>query len=228
MIGRLVEQQDVGLGRECAGQGGAARLPAGKLRRVLRTRQAKLFEQIARTVRIVAGLEARRDEAKYGDMAGEVGLLWQIADGRAGLHKPRPMVGFNQTGGDLQQCRFARAVTADQAHMLAFADRKLGAFEQRSAAKREMGILQGKKGRGHDLYLSSLPACGERSDRKAIRVRGFATARRALSRLALCAHHPLSQAGEGKQAILPHRTCSIPARRAPRSLPGPARRSPKW
>src|SRR5436190_22016963 len=99
------------------------------------------------------------------------------------------MIGFGQTSRDLQQRRLAGSVAPDEAHALAFADRQLRALEQRSAAKREMGIMQGKKGRGHDLYLSPLPACGERSDRKAIRV-GFATARRALYRLALCGRHP--------------------------------------
>ena len=48
MVGRLVEQQDVGLGRQHARQRGAARLAARELRRVLVAGEAELLQQIAR------------------------------------------------------------------------------------------------------------------------------------------------------------------------------------
>ena len=48
MVGRLVEQQDVGRRRQHAGKRGAPRLAAGKVRRVFLAGQAELLQQIAR------------------------------------------------------------------------------------------------------------------------------------------------------------------------------------
>ena len=46
MVGRLVEQQDVGRGGQGAGQGGAARLAAGKGGGVFLAGEAEFLEQI--------------------------------------------------------------------------------------------------------------------------------------------------------------------------------------
>jgi len=46
MVGRLVQQQDVGRGSQHAGQGGAACLAARKSRGVFLAGKAKFFEQI--------------------------------------------------------------------------------------------------------------------------------------------------------------------------------------
>ena len=46
MIGRLVEQQDIGQGRQRAGQRGASRLTAGQRGRVFFARETEFFEQI--------------------------------------------------------------------------------------------------------------------------------------------------------------------------------------
>ena len=50
MIGGLVEQQDIGLGREHAGERGAPPLAARKARRVFVAGEAQRFEQIAGAV----------------------------------------------------------------------------------------------------------------------------------------------------------------------------------
>jgi len=46
MIGRLVEQQDIGKGGQCARQRGAARPTAGQRGRVFFARETQFFEQI--------------------------------------------------------------------------------------------------------------------------------------------------------------------------------------
>ena len=46
MIGRLVEQQDIGQGGQRAGQGSAARLTTGQRGRVFFARETEFFEQI--------------------------------------------------------------------------------------------------------------------------------------------------------------------------------------
>ena len=66
MVGRLVEQQDIRLGREDAGQRGAAGLAARQLGRVFLAGQAELIQQIVRPVGIVAGAEAGLDIGQRG------------------------------------------------------------------------------------------------------------------------------------------------------------------
>ena len=54
MVGRFVQQQDVGLGREHPRQRRAPRLAAGDVGRILVAGQPELLQQIARLVMIVA------------------------------------------------------------------------------------------------------------------------------------------------------------------------------
>ena len=119
MVGRLVQQQDVGRGRQHPRQRRAAGLAAGDMRGVLVAGEAELFDEIARLVMVVAGAEAGLDIGQRRLVLAEVRLLRQIADGGARLHEAAAAVGLDETGGDLQQRRFARAVAADQADALA-------------------------------------------------------------------------------------------------------------
>ena len=59
MVGRLVEQQDVGRGRQHAGQRGAARFAAGEFAGVLLAGEAELLQQVAR-----ADADRRRAQAR--------------------------------------------------------------------------------------------------------------------------------------------------------------------
>ena len=107
--------------------------------------------------RIEAGLDivARRGEA------GEVWLLRQVADRRAGLEEPRPRIRLDLPRGDLEQRRLARAVAPDEAQPLALRHREVGASQQRvsAAAEGEVDVLQGEKRRGsHGGCLAGRPA----------------------------------------------------------------------
>ena len=66
MVGRLVEQQNVGRGRQHPRQRRAARFAAGEMRRVLVAVQAELLQQIARLMAVVAGPEAGFDIGERG------------------------------------------------------------------------------------------------------------------------------------------------------------------
>ena len=74
MVGRLVQQQDVGRGRQHPRQRRAAGLAAGDVRGIFVAVQAELLQQIARLIMVVAGAEAGldigrawwRDRAKSG------------------------------------------------------------------------------------------------------------------------------------------------------------------
>ena len=151
MVGRLVQQQDVGRGRQHARQRGAARLAAGEMRGVFVAVQPELLQQIARLVVVVAGAEAGLDIGERGGEAGEIRLLRQIADGGAGLHEAAAAVGLDQPGRDLQQRRFAGAVAADQADALGRRDRQFDARQQRRAAEGQRDVFQLDQRRRHGL-----------------------------------------------------------------------------
>ena len=61
MVGRLVQQQDVGRGRQHARQRRAAGFAAGEMRGVFVAVKPELLQQIARLIVIVAGAEAGLD-----------------------------------------------------------------------------------------------------------------------------------------------------------------------
>ncbi len=115
MVGRLVQQQDVGRGRQHPRQRRAAGLAAGDMRGVFVAGQPELLHEIARLIMVVAGAEAGLDIGQRRLVVAEVRLLRQIADGGAGLHEAAAAVRLDEAGGDLEQRRFAGAVAADQA-----------------------------------------------------------------------------------------------------------------
>ncbi len=138
-----------------------ARAPRGALRRRraargLRRREGRAAPaDSAALIGVVARAEPGLDIGQRRGEAGEVRLLRQIADGRAGLHEARAAVGLDQAGGDLQQRRFARAVAADQADALARRHRQLDARQQRRAAEGQRDVFQLDQRRRH-LWNSTL------------------------------------------------------------------------
>ena len=151
MVGRLVQQQDVGFRRQHAGQSGAPRLAAGQVARVLGAGQPELFQQVACAVLVGAAAsgQAGFDILQRGREAGKIGLLWQIADGGAGLGEAPAGIRLHQARGDPQQGRFAGAVAADQADPVAGGNRQTGTGQQRRGAEGEGDVLQREKRRGH-------------------------------------------------------------------------------
>ena len=153
VVGRLIEEDDVRLGRQHPGQGRAAGLAAGEPGRILVALQSQRVEQICAAIVVVARLHAVLDIAKRGGEAGEVRLLRQVADGDARLQEAAAGIGFDLAGGDLEQGGFAGAVAADKRDLVAGGHRQLSAFEHRRAADRQPDILQGKNWRcGHGAF----------------------------------------------------------------------------
>ena len=105
MIGRLVEQQDIGRGRQHAGERRAARLTAGQSGGVLVAGQTEPFQQIAGPVSVFIRFahQACLDIGQRGREPGQVGLLWQIADRGAGLGESAAAIRLHQTRGNPQQ-----------------------------------------------------------------------------------------------------------------------------
>ena len=150
MVGRLVEQQDVRLGRQHAGECGAPRLAAGQLGRLLLAGQAEVIEQIGSAMWIVGRSKACLDIGTHGDKTFEVRFLRQIANGGRWLAEHLAVLRLDQSGRDLEQRRLAGAVAADQRDAIAGQHLKRGAVEQRRAAEGEANIVELEQRRGHD------------------------------------------------------------------------------
>ena len=148
MVGRLVEQQDVGVRRQHARQRGAARFAAGNMSAVLLAGEPELLEHVARHMRIVVRAEPGLGVVARRRKAGEIRLLRQIADGRAGLAEYLAFVELDHARDHLQQRGLARAVAPDQAHPLALGQSELGAGEQRRAAEGQRNVAKLEEGRG--------------------------------------------------------------------------------
>ena len=158
MVGRLVQQQDIGRGRQHARQRGAARFATGDVRRIFFAAETELLDQIARLIVVVAGIEAGLDIGQRGGKTGKIRLLRQVADGGAGLHETAAAIRFDQAGGDLEQRRFAGTVAADQADALAGRNRQFDARQERRAAKGQLDIAQLNQRWRHAVSQSCLVA----------------------------------------------------------------------
>ncbi len=157
VVGRLVEQQQLGGGGERAGERGAPGLAAGETRGPLVAGQAQLLEQGAGAVGVVRIVEAGLDIVEHSGMGGQVGLLLEIAQAGAGLQEAGAVILGERAGGDAQQRGLARAVAAAEADALAGADGELGAVEQRPAAQGEGDVLQVEKRRHRTRVLAPRP-----------------------------------------------------------------------
>ncbi len=143
VVGGLVEQQDVCIGREGARERGAAGFAAGKpLRRALGI-EAELFEC---GVGGVGGCDGGAADAGYRWRlrvvtqcceAFETGFLRRKGDGCAGLIDDLAAIGIGETRHHAHQCRLAGAVGADERGALALLQHELSAVEQRRSAKRQ-------------------------------------------------------------------------------------------
>ena len=147
VIGRLIQQQDVGPGRQGAGQRRAPRFAARQGGGIFRAVQTQMAEQVIGAVGIVMQIQPRLDEFAGGSKARHVGFLRQVAHDGAGLDKHRAAVGFRQAGRDLHQGGLARAVAPHQADAVSHLDAEIGAVEQLLAAKGDGNVLQVQYGR---------------------------------------------------------------------------------
>ena len=157
MVGRLVQQQQVGVAGQRSRQGCAPALAARKLGRVARTIEAETIEQGCHPVgRRAIGRHEIGERAK----AGEVRLLRQHADGKPRLDEARAAIEIHLAREQAQDRRFAAAIGAHQGHALAARDRETDIAEQRAAAEGEPRLAQqgdgGRGGHASQVILRSL------------------------------------------------------------------------
>ena len=147
MVGRLVEQQDVGFGGQGAGEGGASRLAAREVCGVAFRGEAQLLDQITGAVNIIARRKPGQHIGFDGFICRQVRLLRQVAQRGAGLQKALALVRLDHAGRDLEQGRFARTVAADKRDAVGGVDLQAGIAEQRRSAESQRDIGQKKPGR---------------------------------------------------------------------------------
>ena len=153
MVGRLVQQQNIGPRGQGPHQGGASALPAREPRRLFLAGEPESLQQLSREIGIVERREPGLDIGHDRREAGKVRLLRKVSQARAGLEKALAGVEVDLSGGDLEHGRFARAVASDKAQPRAGRDRQIDAFEQGLAAEREGHALQGQQGRrSHERF----------------------------------------------------------------------------
>ena len=100
MVGGLVEQQDIRLGREHAGEAAAPRLAARQNCRVLAAVQTQPLQQKPRAVRIVARPQPRLHIGERRREAAETGFLRQVTHRRSRLDKNLARIRFHEPGRD--------------------------------------------------------------------------------------------------------------------------------
>ena len=118
MVGRLVEQHQIGLGSQQTGQRRAAPFTArGRDRVDLRVDLQPIHRAFGAPA-VVFGQIRRRIVAERCK-AARIRLLRQIGDMAAGLHEPGAAIGLDLTGCNLQERRLSRPVASDNADPLA-------------------------------------------------------------------------------------------------------------
>ena len=108
-----------------------------------------MLQQVAGKMDIIVRPEAGFDIGKRGCEAGEIRLLRQITDHGPRLRENRAAVGFDLSGRDFEQGRFARSIASDERHAFAGGDGQLDAGQQRRAAEGQRDVLELKKGWCH-------------------------------------------------------------------------------
>src|SRR5207248_2519784 len=129
------------------GERSALDLASGKLCRIFVAMKAELLQHMTRLVGVVTRAEPRLDIGQRRVVSGEVGLLREVTDGRAGLDETRAAVRFDEAGHDLEQCRFARPVAPDQAYAFGLRNRKFDTIQQWRSTEGETDVAELDKGR---------------------------------------------------------------------------------
>jgi hypothetical protein len=123
VVGRLVEQQDVGLHAEHADERRPPRLASGHVRRVRFGVKPEVGHHGAGGVRIVMLAQALEHIVADRGVARQVGLLRQEREARGRLLETGSAIRDGVARSDAQQRRLARPVATDERDPLARGDR---------------------------------------------------------------------------------------------------------
>ena len=150
MVGRFVQQQDVGVPGKGRGQGRPPDLAARQAFRRLGGRQAKGLQGGLGFVRRGAG----GDQVIKDGRAGDHRLLWDPGDAQAGNLGLLAVIDLHLAGQDSEQGGLARPVPADQAGAAAGFEGEVDPVEQHARPVCETDLPEGEHGWLHRAPLN--------------------------------------------------------------------------
>ena len=142
VIGRLVEQQDVGLRAQGPDQRRPTRFAAGKLAGIGGRIDPELGQHRSRRIGVVEFMKSSKDIVERGGEAGHVRLLRQVGEARRRLNEAGSAVSRDLIRGDAKQGRFARSVAANDGDAIAGGNRQFRPVQKRRAAERQYDVSQ--------------------------------------------------------------------------------------
>ena len=142
VVGRLVQEQDVGLGAQNPDQSRPAGFAAGKSRRIGGRIEAELGHHRPRRISVVEFMQSGQHIVERGLKAGHVRLLRQIGEARRGLDEAGSAVERKLAGRDAKQGRLARAVAPNHGDAVARRNGQFRPVQKRRAAERHDDVSQ--------------------------------------------------------------------------------------
>ena len=155
MVGRLVEQEQVGVPHQAAGQEDAALHPRREDLELgigvqLHPRDDLVDVELAAPVMIVrvdglARLQSAGDDVEHFALDARGHLLRQVGHAQILLTGHDTALGQEVAAHQLEQCGLAHAVAAQQAHPFTLLDMQINIFKQKRPAKTEAHFLYNDK-----------------------------------------------------------------------------------
>ena len=150
MVCWFVEQQNIRRWCEDARKRRAALFATRHGGRIFFASEPKRIQEVMCAIGIITRAKARFDISERRRKTGEIRLLRQVAQRRAGLQKARAAICLNPSCCNLHQRRFARAIAPNKANAIACGERQVSALKERRSTKGEANILKREKsGSGH-------------------------------------------------------------------------------
>ena len=145
VVGRLVEDEEVGLRQQCPRQCHAFLLAAAQLPHGLRqVADAQLGEHLSCPQRpFFAGIGAKAG-VEHLLIGLEMGLLLEVAQPDVVVEHDATVVVTLVTGDDLEQCRLTGAVAGNESHLLTGVDGEADVVHQHAGAERFRQMLNVK------------------------------------------------------------------------------------
>ncbi len=143
MVGRLVEQQQVGLLPQCP----CDRRPAPLAAAGGCDRPRQVDPKLVGDRRCIMGfgrVGAVQHPVEQGRIFAHVRILLEQHDALARNDGPAPLIGLDQVGDALEQSRLARAVAADEGQPVAVADMQVEAAKQPAFALDQSEVFVGE------------------------------------------------------------------------------------
>ena len=141
MIGRLVKQQHFRTSRHGFGQRDTATLATRHGGNIRRRLNMQIRDKLISALAVFIIHQPLQDKILSLLITGKAGILRQIFDMNAGLHKTLAIIRLDQSGENFQQGRFARAIAPHQTNAIIAPDRERSPRQKRRHTMRQVNII---------------------------------------------------------------------------------------